>query len=45
MRKDKTQYLERVQAQTEKAEGITFLVPDDAGFFSLDDDLIPGCAP
>lgn len=41
MRKDKTRYLERVQAQIEKAEGITFLVPDDTGFFSLEDDLIP----
>lgn len=41
MRKDKTAYLERVQAQIEKAEGINFLVPDDTGFFSLDDDLIP----
>lgn len=40
-RKDKTPYLERVQAQIEKAEGITFLVPDDTGFFSLEDDLIP----
>lgn len=41
MRKDKTKYLDRVHAQIEKAEGITFLVPDDTGFFSLEDDLIP----
>lgn len=41
MRKDKTAYLERVQAQIEKAEGINILVPDDTGFFSLEDDLIP----
>jgi hypothetical protein len=40
MRKHKTQLLERVQTLIEKAQGTTFIVPDDTGFFSIEDDLV-----
>lgn len=40
MRRDKTPLLSRLQALLETAQGITFIVPDDTGFFSLEDGLI-----
>lgn len=40
MRRDKTSLLDRVEALIGKAQGITFLVPDDTGFFSIEDELI-----
>lgn len=40
MRRDKTPLLNRVQTLLETAQGITFIVPDDTGFFSLEDELI-----
>ncbi len=37
---NKEELLERVRALIEKTQGVAFIVPEDTGFFSIDDDMV-----